>query len=258
MPSPLLKIPVVPARRRRRVRFRPSSLLAAWVGATGEETAGGRTRTRTFHQDFRQRVGRRLRSFTVADGGQVLRAPTAPAPPEDTACRRTGTSAQCSDESAPGMSGMRDERGWVFHPITVRPGRDLNPGQKLRKLLGYPLPYRDLFGVVLRYMSVDSINMYGSAEGRPASALRPPGMDQTRCELLEMPYRRSRCRTARGFVGPGTRFAEPRATPCSGRNSSSRLVFRMSASVFNNLERVTHNRPRDGSTRTATADSRLC
>jgi hypothetical protein len=24
-----------------------------------------------------------------------------------------------------------------------RPGRDLNPGQKLRRLLGYPLPYRD-------------------------------------------------------------------------------------------------------------------
>lgn len=159
----------------------------------------------------------------------------APAPPEDTVCRQPGTSAPCGDESAPETSRMRDERGWVFHPITVRPGRDLNPGQKLRKLLGYPLPYRDLFGVVLRYMSVDSINMYGSAEGWPASALRPPGMDQTRCELLEIPYRRSRRRTARGFVGPGTRFAEPRATPCSGRNSTSRLVFRMSASVFNNL-----------------------
>jgi|WetSurMetagenome_2_1015567.scaffolds.fasta_scaffold44418_3 hypothetical protein len=26
----------------------------------------------------------------------------------------------------------------------VRPGRDLNPGQKLRRLLGCPLPYRDL------------------------------------------------------------------------------------------------------------------
>lgn len=25
----------------------------------------------------------------------------------------------------------------------IRPGRDLNPGQKLRRLLGYPLPYRD-------------------------------------------------------------------------------------------------------------------
>ncbi len=27
--------------------------------------------------------------------------------------------------------------------IEKRPGRDLNPGQKLRRLLGYPLPYRD-------------------------------------------------------------------------------------------------------------------
>lgn len=31
----------------------------------------------------------------------------------------------------------------ALSPIRLRPGRDLNPGQKLRRLLGYPLPYRD-------------------------------------------------------------------------------------------------------------------
>jgi hypothetical protein len=31
----------------------------------------------------------------------------------------------------------------------VRPGRDSNPGQKLRRLLGYPLPYR---GTIVPYI----------------------------------------------------------------------------------------------------------
>lgn len=30
-----------------------------------------------------------------------------------------------------------------FEKSELRPGRDLNPGQKLRRLLGCPLPYRD-------------------------------------------------------------------------------------------------------------------
>lgn len=33
--------------------------------------------------------------------------------------------------------------GLRYQQNRIRPGRDLNPGQKLRRLLGYPLPYRD-------------------------------------------------------------------------------------------------------------------
>ena len=48
-----------------------------------------------------------------------------------------------------------------------RPGRDLNPGQKLRRLLGYPLPYRDTrrsaFPLITR---LSSLKKDCSPEGR--------------------------------------------------------------------------------------------
>jgi hypothetical protein len=45
------------------------------------------------------------------------------------------------------MKGVSERLGKKFNFFnkTKRPGRDLNPGQKLRRLLGCPLPHRDVF-----------------------------------------------------------------------------------------------------------------
>ena len=40
------------------------------------------------------------------------------------------------------LNQLREKEG-MRNPRFLRPGRDLNPGQKLRRLLGCPLPYRD-------------------------------------------------------------------------------------------------------------------
>ncbi len=62
-------------------------------------------------------------------------------------------------------------------PKTKRPGRDLNPGQKLRRLLGYPLPYRDTrtcaFPLITRVFSLKRLapRKMGALQGR----LQDPG-----------------------------------------------------------------------------------
>jgi hypothetical protein len=58
------------------------------------------------------------------------------------------------------MSKLKLPEMWIFLKkitkknkkikiLDKRPGRDSNPGQKLRRLLGYPLPYRDNLTIII-------------------------------------------------------------------------------------------------------------